>query len=74
MTDSTDGAWKLPAKTSALWSNKEAELERKIMGGKEKDGETKPGCKGGKKEEYGCLFKEGRCVHKLSKKYALAVA
>lgn len=27
MTDSTDGAWKLPAKTSALWCNKEPEPE-----------------------------------------------
>lgn len=40
MTDSTDGAWKSPAKTSALWSNKEPESHREKYGWKrEGDGE-----------------------------------
>lgn len=34
MTDSTDGAWKSTAKTSALWSNKEPESRREKYGWK----------------------------------------
>lgn len=34
MTDSTDGAWKSPAKTSALWSNKEPKSHREKYGWK----------------------------------------
>lgn len=36
MTDSTDGAWKSPAKTSALCSNKEPESQREKYGWKRK--------------------------------------
>lgn len=34
MTDSTDGAWKLPAKTSTLCCNKEPESQREKYGWK----------------------------------------
>lgn len=34
MTDSPDGAWKSPAKTSALWHNKEPESHREKYGWK----------------------------------------
>lgn len=46
MTDSTDGAWKSPAKTSALWSNKEPESHREKYGWKRErwgERETKRG-------------------------------
>lgn len=51
MTDSTDGAWKSPAKTSALWSNKEPESQREKYGWKrKKDGGGDDG--GQRKGEY----------------------
>lgn len=52
MTDSTDGAWKSPAKTSALWSNKEPRSQREKYGGKEKDGGGGGGDGGQRKGEY----------------------
>lgn len=53
MTDSTDGAWKLPAKTSTLWSNKEPESQREKYGWKrqrERDGRQREGAREGEKE------------------------
>lgn len=55
MTDSTDGAWKSPAKASALWRNKESRRGRNMAGerregfGGQEGGETK----GGRSGEWG---------------------
>lgn len=72
MTDSTDGAWKSPAKTSALWRNKEPGSHREKYGWKREgwgEGRQREGCKkgwrGGRRRKRArgrrrwCLFKEG---------------
>lgn len=47
MTDSTDGAWKSPAKASALWHNKESRRGRNMAG------ERREGFGGDKGREVG---------------------
>ena len=65
MTDSTDGAWKLPAKTSALWRNKEPESQREKYGWKrERQGDKgqRQGEEEGDGEEGG---EGGACLRKV---------
>lgn len=63
MTDSTDGAWKSPAKASALWCNKEPGTHSEKYGWKREEGRQRAGEKQG--EGWGrrrcCLFNVLNC-------------
>lgn len=72
MTDSTDGAWKSPAKTSALWSNKEPESHREKYGWKrERWGEARQREAAREGEKEGAREREeggegGACLKKVA--------
>lgn len=64
MTDSTDGAWKSPAKASALWRNKEPGTHSEKYGWKREEGRQRAGERQG--EGWGrrrcCLFNVLKCI------------
>lgn len=63
MTDSTDGAWKSPAKASALWRNKEPGTHSEKYGWKREEGRQRAGEKQGegRGRRRCCLFNVSKC-------------